>query len=165
MTRARLLVLAVALSAGCSRARGDVERVCEVSPDEAPGTRAARLDRGLDRLAPSLKTDEGKRLVRRMRSANGDPGALLSAEAKRLGIERCPLADAYLEERERARYRFDVERLCAYRLDEVGVDGLLSNDGRALAKALAAMDEPSRRARLATAAKDVGLAGCAKAKP
>ena len=149
-----LVVIASAIVCGCASRRDDVATICAApSPD------------ALSSLSSKMRTDEGRAFVDRLLAASTtDPADLLSKEAKRLGVDPCPLADAMANEEEAARYRRDVVLLCGYALDEVDRGALLSDRGRRLRDALASASADTRAATLKKEADALGLAGCASAK-
>lgn len=177
---ARLALLAIALAlplhaAACARYKGDVERLCEaeqtapktepprtVAPPSTP--RLHQLDRAAQAVASTMRTPEGKRFAQRFMSVDADPGKLLDAEAKRVGVVPCALADAYLVEREIVRYRFDLQQLCGFSARDLAGHKWLTDRARALVEALDRLDPKTRAQRLDAAAQAEGFVGCAQAR-
>jgi hypothetical protein len=158
-SRSRVLALfAVSILVGsvvaCSRRRADVETIC-----------AAPSSSALPSLSSKMHTREGRETIDRLlASSTIDPAAVLSEEAKRAGVDPCPLASAMAMEEEDARYRRDVVLLCGYALDEVDRGALSSDRGRRLRDTLSTTPPDARAIMLKNAADALGLAGCASAR-
>ena len=162
--RARWLALALLLS-GCGRYRADLQALCDaerIAPQ--PGkTRLERLDRALIAMEPRMQTSDGKTLAARLMGVDVDPGKTLAAEAKRAGVGSCALADAYLVEREHARWEYDLRQLCGFEFETFAGKKFLSERAAKFYAELAPLDLMMRRQRLAAAAKDAAFVGCAQA--
>jgi hypothetical protein len=152
--RSPVVVFVALATLACSRYRADVEAIC-AAPSSSPPTS----------MPGTTTSDEGRALLDRLLAAStSDPAAMLAAEAKRVGIATCPLADAMALEEKQARYRRDIVLLCGYALDEVDRGALLSDHGRRLRDELSAAPLDRRAMILRQAADEVGLAGCVSAK-
>ena len=170
MRARRRLLAAIALSiAGASCAPSYADDVRAICSAPALSGGAGRLD-DAERLATSerwmathARSAEGKALVAKLTMVDVDPASLMRAEARRVGVEECPLASEYEAGlRRQARLR-DAQTLCGYRLEELDASSLRSEEGRALRASLQNA-APSDRARLLRAeAHAVGLAGCSMA--
>jgi hypothetical protein len=153
-------VASLAACLGCHGYRDDVVALCAAESESAA---PARLDAAIDRLAPTLRTSEGRALAARLRASDAEPGAILAGEARKVGLDRCPVAVAFASATSHARLRHDLETMCGYTLAQIDPSALLTDEGRALFRSLQVIDRDARRVRLGAAAREMGLSGCAQA--
>jgi hypothetical protein len=163
-----LVAFVTLATAGCGRRayQADVVALCDAEQrvPRQGSTRLEQLDRAVMTLAPTLRTDEGRRLAGRLLGSDVEPASVLRIEAARAHVSPCALADAYARERERLQWEHDLRELCGWPVEDVDAATLLTTAGARLHADLRLLDASERRARLRIESDAAGFAGCAQAK-
>ena len=161
--------------------RGDVENLC--GAEQRSGRTVARDMPGLtDWLRAHLATPEGNQLLSRLGDVPmADRASRLQSAARALGIDSCPMAQAYEALVADGDYRADLQRLCSLltfpdlaqgddaarlaTLEEWLASQASNARTRALADPLRSAGTPAERARvLRAASREMDIFTCDTAK-
>ena len=154
-------VIAWRLTAGSYK--GDIQKVCQ-SEANVGGASKENLDRAMQWAKEHLDTPEASAWLTELgKKPMGDRAVVLRAEAQKLGVTSCPLADTFATMQADADYRTDLYSLCGgSAIDLTKVEG--ANDADRLSQIRGWIAEKAKSPRTKVLGDKLALAE-AKARP